>query len=95
MRDVWSRHMGLFSRSSCQGEQNNQCGGCNILDGEVGSPCGTCGTLSCSGTNSLVCNENPQNACGGCGVLEAMPGDECMNVALMCVKQPVLWFVKI
>ena len=62
----------------CRGDPGlNICGGCNIIAGNIGDQCGTCGSLVCSGTNALVCNNQPLNLCGSCGELPGIPGDAC------------------
>ena len=61
----------------------NGCGGCTLLAGDPGSPCGRCGTGAwvCADDESVVCtgesDETILNACGGCDPLEAEPGDAC------------------
>ena len=65
---------------SCGGaSEANACGGCGLLDGEVGASCGLCGDgrLACAlGTTDCV-GARPPNACGGCTTLALEPGTEC------------------
>ncbi len=63
----------------------NACGGYAqlALDGQIlspGDPCGPCGAgvVSCAGTESLVCLDDPgTNDCGGCATLPGRPGRLC------------------
>ena len=38
----------------------NACGGCTPLIKQPGTPCGTCGSYSCVGKNSVTCTEAPE-----------------------------------
>lgn len=60
----------------------NACGGCDVLEQEVGDPCSaTCGAgfWDCATENTVLCDAESGtiNSCGGCDVLENEPGTLC------------------
>ena len=44
----------------------NACGGCTVLEHDVGSPCEPCGTWTCAGREVVVCAGGRLNNCGAC-----------------------------
>ena len=65
---------------TCAGaSQPNDCGGCGLLTGEVGTSCGLCddGVWACGGGSSDCVGDRPPNGCGGCTALALEPGTEC------------------
>lgn len=59
---------------------DNVCGGCEMLDHQVGEACGPCnmGRWMCQGRNRVQCVDAIEpNACGGCGELSDEPGGCC------------------
>jgi len=42
---------------ACEGEARDACGGCGVMDGRIGAPCGACedGELACSADGHLRC----------------------------------------
>ena len=63
----------------CVGDWQNECGGCEVLDDQVGASCGVCdGAWACSADGEgLTCMGGAANACGGCSVLEDEVGASC------------------
>ncbi len=62
----------------CSEPGHNACGGCAILNHELLSPCGTCGTWVCADDDdSLICEQQAPNACGGCTTLSNTLGSPC------------------
>lgn len=67
----------------CEGGPVNPCGGCEVLQAELGEACGTCGSgeIECATADTLYCKGDEgvdsQNECGGCSPLEELPGSLC------------------
>jgi hypothetical protein len=63
----------------CGGVSLNDCGGCEaIAPGErPGTPCGACGTFTCSGTAGTLCSDPGLNECGGCNRPGFALGESC------------------
>lgn len=66
---------------TCVGtEEQNSCGGCELLAHTPESACGPCGegVWSCQDTEAVACvDARPPNACGGCAALEEEPETSC------------------
>jgi formylglycine-generating enzyme required for sulfatase activity len=65
---------------TCAGaSQPNDCGGCGLLTGDVGTSCGLCddGVWACGGGSADCVGDRPPNGCGGCTALALEPGTEC------------------
>ena len=63
----------------------NLCGGCGVLDGAPGAPCGCDGVWRCGSDGHVVCDgDRPPNACGGCEALDAPLGAACDGGVQVC-----------
>ena len=65
---------------SCAGASlPNGCGGCGLVEGEIGTTCGLCGdgVWACGAGQSECVGDRPPNGCGGCTTLALEPGTEC------------------
>ena len=65
---------------SCAGAtMPNDCGGCGLVDGEIGTTCGLCGdgVWACGAGQAECVGDRPPNGCGGCNTLALEPGTEC------------------
>ncbi|MFU8802854.1 MAG: GLUG motif-containing protein [Bradymonadaceae bacterium] len=76
----------------CQNEDTgvNSCGGCSPLLTEPETSCGLCGgEWTCSGTDSVFCDDPDRNVCGGCTDLgEGLPGDTCGDDEVYLCSSP-------
>ncbi len=61
----------------CGDGEQNSCGGCSTLEAQPGTSCGTCGTYTCEGTDSVRCDDKGSNSCGGCATLGHEQGLAC------------------
>ena len=68
---------------SCAGASlPNACGGCGLVEGEIGTACGLCGdgVWACGAGQAECVGDRPWNACAGCAPLAEEPGTECLLV---------------
>lgn len=69
----------------CINADENDCGGCDTLDAEVGDECGRCGeSWECGGEDELACIDE-SNDCGGCNDLANTPGEACDDGLYECL----------
>lgn len=66
-------------RTVCVGASaRNVCGGCGLLAGEPGSPCGGGSAWQCADDGTVSCvRVESRNVCGGVSPLSRVPGEPC------------------